>query len=100
MSSFNTLLRTARRLMAFASVLLVPAIAFAQPANDNPCGGPFLTPGVTCTNTAGTSVAALPTAGVPAPGCGNYTTADVWYRVTVPAGGTVTITTSTGGATP
>lgn len=71
----------------------------AQPVNDNPCGAVVLTPNVGCVNTAGTNVAATATSttGLPGPGCANYSGGDVWYRVTVPASGQVTVTTSTVG---
>lgn len=82
------------RSLAFA-VLCGPGItAFAQPANDNPCGAVTLTPNLTCTNTAGTLASATATPSVPAPGCANYIGGDVWYQVTVPASGQITVTTS------
>lgn len=68
--------------------------ALAQPANNDPCGAVTLTPGVNCTNTTGTNVAATATGGIPAPGCAGYSGGDVWYQVTVPASGQVTVTTS------
>ncbi|MBL0036115.1 MAG: hypothetical protein IPP26_10235 [Flavobacteriales bacterium] len=50
-------------------------------------------------NTVSTNVAATATSttGLPGPGCANYSGGDVWYRVTVPASGRVTVTTSTVG---
>lgn len=71
--------------------------ALAQPANNDPCGAVPLAANTTCTNTLGTNVAATATGGVPAPGCANYSGGDVWYTVTVPASGQVTIATSTSG---
>lgn len=68
------------------------------PANDNCATATALTVGTTCTNTVGTTVGATASpAGVPAPSCGGPTLgtlADVWYTVTVPAGGNLTVTTS------
>ena len=77
-----------------AMTVLHVGITSAQPANDNPCGGVVLTPNTACTNTAGTVTAATATPSIPAPGCANYIGADVWYRVTVPASGQITVTTS------
>src|SRR5688572_28567355 len=69
---------------------------FAQPANDDPCNAIELTPSTTCTYTQYTNAAATATAGVPAPGCANYLGGDVWFRVTVPAGGALIFNTRTG----
>ncbi|HRH37676.1 MAG TPA: T9SS type A sorting domain-containing protein [Flavobacteriales bacterium] len=68
----------------------------AQPGNDNPCGAQVIVPGAGCTNTTSSNVAATttPPAGIPAPGCASYSGGDVWFSLTIPAGGTVTVTTS------
>ena len=70
--------------------------------NDNPCQFVSLTPNSTCIITAATNVGATSTTipAIPAPGCGNFAGGDVWFRVVVPAGGTVTITTSLAGGSP
>ena len=65
--------------------------------SDDPCGAPSLTVGVSCTYTLGTNATATASAGVPAPGCASYSGGDVWYQVTVPAGGALTVETGTGG---
>lgn len=78
----------------FIGALLFAGTSAAQPANDNPCGAVPLTPNVTCTNTPGTFASATPTPSIPAPGCANYVGGDVWYRVTVPPSGQITVTTS------
>src|SRR2546423_15249178 len=76
---------------------LLPLASFAQPAN-NPCGGAtVLTPGTTCSNTAGTLLNATATAGILAY-CGNAASADVWYKVTATTS-YPTITLSSVGAT-
>jgi hypothetical protein len=67
----------------------------AQPGNDNPCGAEVLTPGASCVNSTWSNVAATATAGPPAPGCASYTGGDVWFQISIPVGGTVTVTTST-----
>lgn len=73
------------------------AAVFAQPVNDNPCGAIALTPNVSCSNTLATNASATATPGIPAPGCGSYVGADVWFTVTVPASGQITVATSSSG---
>lgn len=68
-------------------------------ANDDPCGAVALTVGSSCTNTATTNLYATSSTGIPAPGCGNYTTGDVWYTFVAPASGKTTVTTSANGLT-
>ncbi len=82
------------RSACFAIAVLHAGLAPAQPANDDPCGAVVLTPNTTCTNTPGSVSAATATPSIPVPGCANYSGADVWYRVTVPASGQITVTTS------
>jgi len=67
--------------------------------SDNPCGAPVLTVNASCTFTAGTNAGATatPTAGIPAPGCASYSGGDVWYQMTVPAGGAFTIDMNSNG---
>lgn len=65
------------------------------PANDD-CGGAImLTPGGDFAAGAveSTTGGATGTTGVPAPGCGSYLGGDVWYSVTVPASGSLTVQT-------
>src|SRR5438552_162262 len=64
---------------------------FAQPANDNPCNATPLALGATCNYTTYNNNGATNTTGVPAPGCANYSGGDVWFTVTVPASGAVTV---------
>ncbi len=93
----GTLRYGAQRLATLGSIVCAALLAcpvFAQPANDNPCGAVVLTPNVSCSNTAGTLASATPTPSIPAPGCANYAGGDVWYQVTVPASGQITLTTS------
>lgn len=92
-------LRALARALAFAVALFgLSVLALAQPPNDNPCGATVLTPNVNCTNTLATNASATATGGgIPAPGCGNYNGADVWFQVTVPASGQITVTTSSSG---
>lgn len=70
--------------------------AFAQPANDEPCNAIELTPSNTCNYQTFTNEGATASPGVPAPGCSIYLGGDVWFKITVPAGGGVTIDTQTG----
>ncbi len=70
--------------------------SFAQPSNDDPCSAIPLTAGATCTFSTYTNASATATSGVTAPGCASYSGGDVWFSVTVPASGSVTIDSNTG----
>ncbi|MDG1334229.1 MAG: T9SS type A sorting domain-containing protein [Crocinitomicaceae bacterium] len=74
--------------------VLLASLAWSQ--SDDPCGAPVLTVNTSCTYTGGTNATATASAGVPAPGCASYSGGDVWYQVTVPAGGALTVETATG----
>ncbi|MEI7595568.1 MAG: hypothetical protein WCK02_07465 [Bacteroidota bacterium] len=66
-------------------------------ANDDPCSATALTlSSGTCSYTSGTTVNSTTTTGPPAPGCGTFTTSDVWYSFVVPASGHVKISTEPG----
>ncbi|MFN7014470.1 MAG: T9SS type A sorting domain-containing protein, partial [Bacteroidia bacterium] len=71
-------------------------IAACPPANDECANAIVLTPGaVFATNPlVGTNAAATGSTGVPAPGCALYSGGDVWYQVTIPASGSLTIETN------
>jgi hypothetical protein len=71
----------------------------AAPVNDDPCLATALTAGASCTFISSTNQDATATAGVPAPGCASYSTADVWFSITVPASGSLIIDSNTGGIT-
>lgn len=66
------------------------------PANDDPCGAIALTVGTACNglSQAPSNLGATATSGIPAPGCAGYSGGDVWFTVTVPATGSVTVTTT------
>lgn len=66
------------------------------PANDNPCGATLLPVNTTCVSTSSTTVNALATTGPPAPTCADYIGTDVWFRIVVPASGSVIIETFAG----
>jgi len=70
------------------------------PANDNCASAVVLTPGeLFATNPViGTNVSAT-NSNPPAPGCASFSGGDVWYQITVPASGSITIETNsnTGG---
>ena len=84
------------RLMLPLFFVLLSTLAYAQPANDNPCNATPLAVGAVCNYTTATNVNATATAGVPAPGCGNYSSFDVWFSVVVPAGGAISFDSNTG----
>ncbi|MBI1838565.1 MAG: T9SS type A sorting domain-containing protein [Flavobacteriia bacterium] len=69
------------------------------PANDDPCNATSLTVNTSCSYTSGTNVSATASSGVPAPGCASYVSGDVWYKIVVPASGSVKVNTNTGGVT-
>jgi len=67
------------------------------PANDEPCTATALPdPNTTCTYQNFSNETATGTLGVPNPGCANYQGNDVWFTVTVPAGGLLKFDTQTG----
>ena len=70
------------------------------PANDNCSAAQVLTPGGVFTDNpvVGTNVGATDS-GETAPGCSSYLGGDVWYQVTVPASGNITIETDTNSGT-
>jgi len=67
------------------------------PSNDDPCNAISLTVGnAVCNYTQFTNAFAGNSTGVPAPGCANYQGGDVWFTVTVPAGGALNFNTQQG----
>lgn len=105
MNSKNTFLEKCgnsyKKLLLLVLVSFCGLGAFAQiPANDDPCAAVTLTPATTCTYQTFTTVNATISTGFPAPVCGavgpNTVNGDVWFQVTVPAGGALNIDTQTG----
>ena len=84
--------------IAIVSVLLVVALAVnAQaPINDDPCNAITLVANPTCVYQTFTNANATGSVGVPAPGCASYSGGDVWFKVVVPASGTLAFDTQTG----
>lgn len=72
------------------------AVAMAAPSNDEPCSATTLTVSNTCTTVQGTTAGST-TSSVATPSCANFLGQDVWYQLTVPSTGNVTVTTSTVG---
>ncbi|MFY7740737.1 MAG: GEVED domain-containing protein [Flavobacterium sp.] len=72
-----------------------PFYFVTSPVNDNCAGAVALTIGnvFADNDVTGTNVAAT-NSNPPAPGCANFLGGDVWYSVTVPASGSVTIETN------
>lgn len=70
--------------------------AGCPPVNDECSNATVLTPGaVFGTNPlVGNNVFATASSGAPAPGCASYSGGDVWYQVTVPASGSITVETN------
>lgn len=79
------------------ALMLLPGLGMAQPANDNPCNATaiplnatyaaYTTTNATASNVGGTS-------------CGFYNGRDVWFSVTVPASGVLTVQTNNGQSAP
>ncbi|HBG70374.1 MAG: hypothetical protein A2W93_15700 [Bacteroidetes bacterium GWF2_43_63] len=82
--------------VTYSLSISAPAAALA---NDDPCGATLLASATTCTYSVQTNLCAGNSLSVPAPTCGNYAGADVWFRVVVPADGAITIDTQTGDLT-
>jgi hypothetical protein len=61
--------------------------------NDDPCTAIDLPIATTCSYATYSNQCATASSGVPAPGCANYQGGDVWFKVTVPSSGAVTIDT-------
>jgi len=64
--------------------------------NDDPCGAVTLVASPTCTSVSSTNATATGTNSVAGPGCADYSGADVWFKVVVPASGSITIQTQAG----
>lgn len=92
MNSKNTFQEKYKRNFKYLLLLMLVTFcgfgSFAQaPVNDDPCAAVTLTPGTSCTFQTFTTVNATPSTGFPAPGCAGVQNYDVWFQVTVPAGG-------------
>lgn len=69
------------------------------PVNDDCAGAIPISVGTTCSSSTYTNLSATATAGVTAPGCANYSGADVWFTAVVPATGELTVTLQAGSMT-
>jgi len=87
-------MRNINSLISILSALLIYGLAYSQ--SDDPCGAPALTVGASCSFATYTNATATASAGVPAPGCASYSGGDVWFTITVPASGEVTVDLSQG----
>ncbi len=78
--------------------LIIGNFVFSQ--SDDPCGAPSLTVSTSCTFSTYTNATATASEvadpSIPAPGCASYSGGDVWFTVTVPASGNVTVDMNTG----
>jgi hypothetical protein len=68
----------------------------STPSNDDPCGAIALSISNTLTYATYSNAGATASSGPPAPGCALYSTADVWFSVTVPASGIINFDSQTG----
>ncbi|WP_201983060.1 fibronectin type III domain-containing protein [Hymenobacter rubidus] len=89
----NTTIQPTGTAAAFTVCVSTPP---PTPVNDD-CAGALTLPvqfGTTCVSqTTADNTAATGSTGVPAPTCANYQGRDLWFQVTVPASGTVTVRT-------
>jgi hypothetical protein len=80
------------------ALCIAPGASTSVPVNDE-CAGAIDVPvqagGVCVAQVAGDNTGATASAGVPAPGCAQYVGSDIWFKVTVPASGSVTVQTVT-----
>ena len=83
------------------ALCISPGPVTTAPVNDE-CSGALLVPvqagGVCATAVSGDNTNATASAGMPAPTCAAYQGADIWFKVTVPAGGALTVQTLVPGA--
>ena len=66
------------------------------PTNDNPCQATALAVTSNCVYGTYSNISTTATAGVPAPSCGLYTTADVWFTFVAPPSGIALVQTQAG----
>ena len=75
--------------------ITLSTFAFAQ-SNDDPCNATVLAVNPSCINISSTNAGASDS-GIPNPGCAAYSGADVWFSITVPASGNITVSTDGNG---
>ncbi|MBC7937932.1 MAG: gliding motility-associated C-terminal domain-containing protein [Rhizobacter sp.] len=86
-----------KQITIFFLILFCGYSSMAQaPVNDDPCAAITLTPTATCTYQNFTTVNATTSTGLANPGCAGVQYYDVWFQVTVPAGGALTFDSQTG----
>ena len=64
--------------------------------NDEPCAAIALLVNSSCSYSAYTNECTSASSSIPAPGCANYSGADVWFTATVPASGSISVDTKEG----
>lgn len=79
--------------------VFITSYTYAQPANDNPCNAIEIATATSCIFSTYTTVGATATTGVAAPGCASYVGGDVWFAITVPCTGSLSVTTAAGSIT-
>ena len=75
---------------------MIGGLSMVASAQNTPCTATGLTVGTTCTATSGDNSGATDS-GIADPGCASYGGGDIWFSVTVPASGDLTIETSNNG---
>lgn len=87
-----------KKIILLACLFCIGTAVFAQPANDLCANAtPLAVDGTgTCINSLATNVDATDS-GELAPGCASYSGGDVWFTVTVPASGEITVDTDNAG---
>lgn len=93
----NSLVLRFRPMFILFLVMCTGFNSFAQaPVNDEPCNAIVIPVSLNCNYVQYTNADATATSGVTDPGCASYSGGDVWFSLTVPASGSVTIDTQTG----
>lgn len=91
--------RISKFLLLFVALFSALGVFAQAPANDEPCNAISVTASTSCTYQTFSNDNSTATVGPPDPGCANYLGADVWFQVTVPAGGALNFDSQAGGIT-
>lgn len=77
-------------------MFVCPISVFCQPLNDDPCNAEEIEVKTICDYSVYSNIGATATSGIANPGCANYVDQDVWFSLTVPSNGVLSINSSAG----